>query len=153
MRFYSRRNDADGVGQAGIGAHDGNQYVHAGVATYPPGFNIVADFDGLYTNASADVAAAVGVSVTMIAKDADGNVIGTTTSAPMAALYDFVPLAISAAEPIKTVEWWPSNVQSSLQVDNLSLHTPEPGGTSVLLLATLAVVRRRRSSTSFKAAA
>ena len=88
----------------------------------------------------------------MIAKDADGNVIGTTTSAPMAAPYDFVPLAISAAEPIK-IEWWPSNVQSSLQVDNLSLHTPEPGGTSMLLLATLAVVRRRRSSTSFKAAA
>ncbi len=96
VRFYSRRNDDDGVGQIAIGAHDGNQYVHGGVSTYPPGFNIVADFDGLYTNATADVAAAVGVSVTMIAKDADGDVIAAATSAPMSALYDFLPLSISA---------------------------------------------------------
>jgi hypothetical protein len=145
VRFYSKRNDADGGSNVPIGSFGGNQYVHEGYTTYPPGFNIIADFDGNYTNARADVAAAVGVSVTMIAKDASGNVIGTTTSAPMTALYDFVPLSISAAEPIKTLEWWPSNMQSGLEVDNLAVHTPEPGGLAFLFLATAAVVTSRRA--------
>jgi len=145
VHFRSLRSDGDRV--ASIGRHDGNQYLTAGATTYPPGFNLAADFDGLYTQASADVAAAVGVSITMIAKAADGDVIATTTSPPMTALYDFVPLSITTAEPIKTLEWWPDNPQSGLHVDNLMVHAPEPGGgAACLVLAAVAavVVKRRR---------
>ena len=145
VRFRTRHSDGDRT--AGIRRYDGNQFLTVDFTSYPPGFNLAADFDGLYTQASADVAAAVGVTVTMIAKSADGDVLATTTSPPMTALYDFVPLSIAASEPIKTLEWWPSNPQSGLHVDNLIAHTPEPAGGVVLLgLAVVAVVRSTRGA-------
>jgi hypothetical protein len=144
VRFRTQRSDGDRP--AGLGEHDGNQFASVSSTTYPPGFNIAADFDGTYTRASAEVAAAVGVSVTMIAKDADGDVLASATSAPMTALYDFVPLSLATTEPIATLQWWPSLTTSAIHVDDVVVHAPEPRAvmTVLMLLACATTTWRRR---------
>jgi hypothetical protein len=123
------------------GIYDGHLAINS--TTYPPGFNIAADFDMSIHGASADVSAAVGVQITMIAKDKDGNVLDTSVSDPVPALGSFVPVSVSSTRDIATVEWWPSNQGSTVMVDNLALAMPEPGGMVLIALGTALLLRRR----------
>jgi hypothetical protein len=123
------------------GIYDGHLAINS--TTYPPGFNIAADFDMSIHGASADVSAAMGVQITMIAKDKDGNVLDTAISDPVPALGSFVPVSVSSTRDIATVEWWPSNQGSTVMVDNLALAMPEPSGTVLIALGSALLLRRR----------
>jgi hypothetical protein len=125
------------------GIYDGVLKINS--TTYPPGFNIAADFDMSIHGASADVSAATGVQITMIAKDKDGIVLDTAVSDPVPSLGSFVPVSVISKSPIATIEWWPSNQQSTVMLDNLAIEMPEPGGIAMIVLAG-AVLARRGSS-------
>ena len=136
VRF--RSNTSNGSSRPGI--QDGHLRVNS--TTYPPGFNIAADLEIPVHGISADVSAAVGVSITMVAKDAAGNVLDTSVSEPVAALGSFVPVSVSSDGAIASVEWWPSNERSAVMVDNVALSMPEPGG--MVLVGLFAMVSGRR---------
>jgi hypothetical protein len=121
-----------------------NGHLQINSTTYPPGFNIAADFDMNIHGASADVSAATGVQITMIAKDKDGLVLDTAISDPVPELGSFVPVSVISKSPIATIEWWPSNQQSTVMLDNLAIAMPEPT-TAVLLGFGLLMLARRRS--------
>ena len=123
------------------GIHDG--VLKTNSTTYPPGFNIAADFDMSIHGATADVSAAVGVQITMIARNKDGNVLDTAISDPVPALGSFVPVSVSAKGDIATIEWWPSNQNSSVMVDNLAIEMPEPSLGVMLGVGLLMLARRR----------
>ena len=122
-----------------------NGHLQINSTTYPPGFNIAADFDMSIHGASADVSAAIGVQVTMIAKDKDGIVLDTAISDPVPALGSFVPVSVISKSPIATIEWWPSNQQSTVMLDNLAIEMPEPGGVVMVAVAGAILFRRGNS--------
>ena len=95
--------------------------------TYPPGFNIIADFTVSTYTITTDVMSAVGYTVTMIAKDADGNTIGSIESDPIPPGFWGGPLSLTTDVPIASVEWWPSAQNASVGVDNLSYGEECPG--------------------------
>ena len=110
----------------GVREVEGNLYAHDSSCTYPTGFNIVADFDMPVYGVSAEVSAAAGRTVTMIAKDADGATIGSVESDPMPAPFTLVgPLELTTDAPIAWVEWWPSETNSGIGIDNLYVDVPE----------------------------
>lgn len=111
----------------GISSYQGNQYVAVYDTTYPPGFNILAEFDMPVYGVTADVSTAAGYSVTMVAKDANGQVIDSVTSDTVPALHDFMgPIELQSTTPIASVEWWPSYTNATVKVDNLFLSLSEP---------------------------
>ena len=86
---------------------------------YPPGFNIKAEFDLLVFRISVDVMTAANHTVTMLAKDAYGTVIGTAVSEPAPSTFWAGRLSITTDTPIATVEWWPSAQTAAVGIDNL----------------------------------
>ena len=88
--------------------------------TYPPGFNIVADFVNPLFAITSDVSCAAGITVTMIAKDNKGNVLASVTSQPAPQTFWTGPISIRSEVPIASVEWWPSIPNSGVGIDNLT---------------------------------
>jgi hypothetical protein len=142
---YTVRNGTiDGVGPGATG----NQFCGIMTTTYPPGFNIVADFDVPVYGATVDVGGGVGRTMTMIAKDAAGQVLASVTSSPIPAYPEFVgPLSLTTHSPIATLEWWPSSTNASVLLDNLYLDltpSPEPSAAAVMGAAAAAALLARR---------
>ena len=126
-----------------------NQYAQVYSTTYPPGFNMVADFDMPVYSIEVDVSSAVGMTVTMIAKDSSGVIIDSVVSASVPDVSNwFELLQLDTTTPIASVEWWPSEQNASVWIDNLhvlSTPIPEPSTLSMLLaLGSLALLWRRR---------
>ena len=120
VHFSTIRND--GSGAPTLTAAGGNQFAKVYSCTYPPGFNIAADFDMPVFEISADVSSAAGQTVTMVAKDSSGVVIGSVESAVVPAVGVFVdPVEIQTDTPIASVEWWPSLYNASVMVDDIYL--------------------------------
>lgn len=96
----------------------GDHYAQSNVTTYPPGFNIVAEFSVPVTLVAADVKTAVGVTVTMKAFAQDGTLLATSESADSA---DFWKgrIEVSTDRAISRVEFWPSVIQAGVGIDNL----------------------------------
>ena len=106
---------------------DGDLRATINRCTYPPGFNIVADFAMPVYGIMADVCSAVGRTVTMVARDAEGNEIASVTSEPIAEGSELVgPIELNCDVPIASVEWWPSSQNSSVSVDNLRIFVTGP---------------------------
>jgi hypothetical protein len=91
-----------------------------GRTSYPPGFNIMADFSVNVLTVSADVMTAAGYTVTMVAKDANGVVIDSVESGPAPPEFWVGTLTVTTNTPIASVEWWPSAQNASVGIDNLS---------------------------------
>jgi hypothetical protein len=128
-----RFRTGDGVSYSprpGIGRIGDNSVLEINSTTYPPGFNIIADLDMPVYGASVDVTSAAGVRVTMIARDRDGNELGKVESNPVPAVNELLgPLTFVSDVPIATLEWWPSQSNATVKIDDLflSLTTPLPG--------------------------
>jgi hypothetical protein len=136
----------NGASDSGV---SGNQFCGVMATTYPPGFNIVADFDMPVFGATVDVGSAAGRTVTMVAKDTAGEVIASATSTPVSQYMEFVgPLHIETHRPIATLEWWPSSKNATVLLDNLHVDvTPNPEPSSAMVLggcAYAAMLARRR---------
>ena len=112
---------SDGTQSPSLNYTGSNLYLVTWSTTYPPGFNIVATFDMPVYGVSADVSTAAGRTITMIAKDSGGNVIGTTESDPVPASGSFVPIEIYSITPVASVEFWPSQETAAVMLDNLDI--------------------------------
>jgi len=118
---FSGVSDIVVFGDADPVIHVYSRYAKATQCTYPPGFNIVADFDVPVYGISVYVRSAKGETITMTAKDDTGTVIGSVVSAPMPAAYTLIgPLVLNTSVPIATVEWWPSNDHAMVALDDLT---------------------------------
>jgi hypothetical protein len=110
--------------------HD-STYADCGACSYPPGFNIVADFDTPAYGISAYVTSVAGATVTMTARDARGAIVDSVTSDPIPDAYTFVgPVELSPGRPFTFVEWWPSSSDCGVGVDDLRIvveNTSPPG--------------------------
>jgi len=107
--------------------YNDNSYVKISSCSYPPGFNIVADFQMPVYGVRADVTCAEGRTVTMVAKDADGNVLGSIVSDPVPGYRMFVDrVELNSQTPIASMEWWPSEERASVGVDNLVVFVTGP---------------------------
>ncbi len=134
-----------GMDDITVHAEGDNQFAAAVSGTYPPGFNIVAQFDMPVYGVSADVTSAVGMTITMVAKDSNGQIIDSVVSDLVPAVKEFVgPIELQSQTPIASVEWWPSAQNAAVMVDNIYLTIPEPATLSVLALGGFALIRRRR---------
>ncbi len=123
----------------------GNQYAAAVSCTYPPGFNIIATFDMPVHGVSADVSSAAGMTITMVAKDSDGQIIDSVVSDVVSEAGEFVgAIELLSETPIASVEWWPSQQNAAVYVDDIHVMVPEPATLSLLTLGGLALLRRRR---------
>jgi len=121
VHFSTSRNDDEAI-EPGLTEDEGNYYLQIGRCTYPPGFNIIADLEFPISGASAQVSTAAGETVTMIAKDADGNVVHTAVSPVVPEVGEFVAIPEFRVDtPISSLEWWPSNERASVMIDDLSL--------------------------------
>jgi len=128
-----------GAGQPKFAAGYGADGFFAGsfaCGGYPPGFNIVADLSVPVYTVSADVDSAFGVAVTMLAKSADGTVLGSATSESLPQFWKG-NLSVTAATPIASVKWWPAYDHSGVGVDNLFFDVPEPGTLAMAMLMTI----------------
>ena len=88
--------------------------------TYPPGFNIMADFSVNVLTVSADAMTSRGNTVTMVVKDANGAVLDSVESGPAPSGFWVGTLTLTTSTPIASVEWWPSVQNASVGIDNLS---------------------------------
>ncbi len=129
-----------------IHADGNNHYVGAGSTSYPPGFNIFAEFDMEVYGVSANVSSAVGQTITMIARDSNGVFIDSVVSDVVTSGWVANPVTLQSQTPIASVEWWPAAQNAYVMVDNLYLTIPEPASLSLLAIGGLAVLRRRQSS-------
>ncbi len=104
-----------------------NAYADVRSCTYPPGHNIVADFDMPVYSVAADISSAVDMTVTMVARDSGGRVIGSVTSPPVPEHGGFVgPIELVATTPIASVEWWPSDDSAGVMIDDLHIGLFQP---------------------------
>jgi len=106
---------------AAMGLHDvaGNSWVQ-GFDAYPTGFHVIADFAIPVFGASAKVAGGTSVTITMVAKNSQGQTIATNTSVPVVHPGQFEQsLSVTTTEPIASLEWWPSIPNSACRVDDL----------------------------------
>jgi hypothetical protein len=107
----------------GIRHEESNSWV-TGFDPYPTGFHVVADFTRPVFGARAKVAAAGGCQMTMIAKNATGQVLATAVCPPITQSGQFAQsLSVKTTEPIASLEWWPSNPRSMVGVDDLFVIT------------------------------
>lgn len=109
-------------------------------------YNIAADFQTPVFAVSAGVSGVAGHAISMIAKDAFGNVLDTDTSLAIPELGTFLPLRVESILPIASVEWWSLGNQP-LRVDNIAVTVPEPGSATMLAIAGALLARhlpRRR---------
>lgn len=112
-------------------------------ASYPPGANIIADLTVPVHTVSVDVTTAIPGTITMLAKDATGGVIGSAES-DVGGFWETLSLATDT--PIASLEWWPSEQNYIVGVDNLFCDIPEPTSFSLLVVAGLLVARRRKAT-------
>jgi len=111
--------------------HDSKYAITLG-CSYPPGHNIVADFDTPVYGISVKVSSAAGVTITMVAKDPDGSVIDCVVSPPMPAAYTFVgPIELNTDVPIASVEWWPSNDRAMVGLDDMRITVAQDASVTV----------------------
>lgn len=103
----------------------GNGFLVASPATYPPGFNIQAELDFPVYAVEADASSAAGVEVTMIAKNAAGEIVASA-SALIPSYGDYKRITLNSAEAIHKLEWWPSNDRASVRIANLTLDRQVP---------------------------
>jgi hypothetical protein len=123
---------------------NGKTFAASYVCSYPTGFNIVADFDMPVYGASVDVGTAAGCTITMIARDRTGAILQSITSSPIPAYMEFVgSLSVHSDIPIASLEWWPSQNNAAVLIDNLHIAVPEPGALVMLALALACLTRRR----------
>ena len=136
-------------GMTDIAVHGkgGNQHAAAvGGCSYPTGFNIIAEFDMPVYGVSAEVTSAAGMTVTMVAKDSNGEIIGSVVSDTVPAVKEFVGgVDFRSDTPIASVEWWPSQANAAVMVDNVYLTIPEPATLSLLAFGGLSLIRRKRN--------
>lgn len=100
--------------------NNSSYFAFSNSAVFPLGFNIVVQFSSPgYFVIEADVMTMEGVVVTMIAKNANGTVIATTTSQSAPSSFWIGSLVLSADEPIASVEFWPSDPAAVVGIDNL----------------------------------
>ena len=147
VHFHEARSGLPEAGRVSVHRSDDNQYAAAVSCTYPPGFNIVADFDMSVHGISADVSSAAGMTVTMVAKDADGEIIASVESDVIAAYQEFVTVSLDGVtkdRPIASVEWYASQENAAVFVDNIHLSLPEPATLALLVPAGLVMLRRGR---------
>ena len=97
--------------------------LHTPTTKYPPGFNIIAEFDMPVYSITADVGSAANQSVTMHAFDANGNALGSVTSDPTTDYPNLIgPLSFDSSVPIASVQWFSSVQNASVRIDNLFLN-------------------------------
>ena len=100
----------------------GNGYLGCYQATFPPGFNLAADFQMPVRAVRAEVSGVTGATIRMVAKAADGRVLDTATSAMFPERGKFLPVSVhSDNTPIAAVEWWPSEEKSIVMVENVGI--------------------------------
>lgn len=134
-----------GMERISVCEKSGNLYAAATSCTYPPGFNIVATFDMPVHGVSADVSSAAGMTITMVARDSDGQIIDSVVSNVVSEAGEFVAaIELLSETPIASVEWWPSEQRAAVFIDNVHVMLPEPATLSLLTLGGLALLRRRR---------
>ncbi|HSW00004.1 MAG TPA: choice-of-anchor D domain-containing protein, partial [Sedimentisphaerales bacterium] len=103
-------------------SHTPTRMASAGQCSYPPGFNIVADFDIPVYGVTANVSSAAGGTIRMIARDRDGNEIASVISDPIPSAYDMSKqVQLVSDVPIASVEWWPSQNNHGVGIDDLRI--------------------------------
>ncbi len=134
-----------GEGRVSFAESDGNVFVANGSTSYPPGFNIVANLSEPVYHASVHVSTALGLTVTMMALDENGALLDSVTSPAIESFGGFIgPIELWSDQPIARLEWWPSQENASVRIDDLHLETPEPSSLLGLSIGTLLLVRLRR---------
>ena len=135
---------SNGIGDIAIHANGDNQYAEVSSTSYPPGFNIIAQFDMPVYGVSAEVTSAEGSIVTMVAKDSNGQIIDSVVSDAISTVGEFVgSIQLQSQTPIASVEWWPSEQNFSVSVDNIYLTIPEPATLAMLAIGSAAMLRRK----------
>jgi hypothetical protein len=120
-----------------------NGYVGINSTTYPVGFNLIADFDMPIHGASVNVSSAAGMTVTMMARDREGHLLTSVTSQPIPAVGDFSrSLSIGSVGDIYSLEWWPSQQNATVMIDNVVVQLPEPALLPAGLAAAILFARR-----------
>ncbi len=132
---------------------DGTRYAHANTCSYPTGFNIVAEFDMPIHSITADVGTAAGRTITMIARDDNGDILDQVTSQPIVDYREMTSLQLTTNAPIASVEWWPSEARAAVLLDNIHISVsphavavpvPEPTALAILAVGAVAFARRKR---------
>ncbi len=116
-RFYEL---GYGYRQPRFRAGDDSDGIFAGSTstTHPPGFNVVVEFKIPVDFVAADVMTAADHTVTMSAFDVSDQLLDTVESASSAELWKG-RLALESPVGIARVEWFPSNPQATVGIDNL----------------------------------
>ncbi|HEX2973063.1 MAG TPA: PEP-CTERM sorting domain-containing protein [Tepidisphaeraceae bacterium] len=128
-----------------INREDGRSFASVYSCSYPTGFNIAADFDMPVYGATVDVSTATGCSVTLLAKDGNGQILDSITSPLVTEYKEFSQLSVHSDQPIASLEWWPSQNNATVLIDNLYLVVPEPGTMTILAMGGALLAGRRRS--------
>lgn len=85
--------------------------------SYPPGFNVIAEFDMPVYGVSNDALGAGTSAVRLRAYDADDRLLGVATSDPETGVVSF-----ASETPIAWVQWFGSSPQATVWIDNLLLN-------------------------------
>jgi hypothetical protein len=110
-----------GDGNCGLAGSATNRNLSAYYSTYPTGFNIVADFDRPFYGAAVKISGGTGCQITMLALDAQSNILASAISPPISTPGVFLPISLHTAEPISTLQWWPSDPRCGVNIDDLYL--------------------------------
>lgn len=94
-----------------------NDYYLSGFDPEPVGYNVAVDFSLPVFGAQAYVGGRDGTTVTMLAKNASGVVIASAVSPVLTGVRE--PLDLRTTVPIASLEWWPSDPASPLEVDDM----------------------------------
>lgn len=93
-------------------------------AKLPTGYNIAADLTVQTHEVSADVSIKPGTMIKMIARGDEGKVLDEVISPEFKDPSSWMPLKVVSkikGEYIRSVEFWPSDASTQLQIDNLSI--------------------------------
>jgi len=113
---------------------DGDSWIE-GFDPYPSGFNVAASFNVPVFRVSAQVAGALDSQITMIAKDAAGETLVSTTSPPITQPKESrQTLSLTTTRPMVKVEWWPSSPRSLCAVDNVAVVTFPPPSVNCIVM-------------------
>lgn len=114
-------------GSVNLKSHpDQGVVLHTPTTSYPPGFNIVAEFDMPVYGVSAEVGTASDHSVTMYGYGASGQLLGSVTSEPISSYPTFgETLTFSSETPIASLQWFSSEERAGVLIDNLALNVDD----------------------------
>jgi hypothetical protein len=126
-----------GLGREYPGNDGDNQFVWGG--------SVTADFDMPVYEARATTSTTAGRIVTMVARDAEGQVLATSSALPAPGYQVFsAPLSIRSDRPIASIEWLAPG-DSGVYVDDLYVGivaAPEPATATVAAGGILLLARR-----------